>query len=117
MAKVRLDDFKVRVLGSSVGSDAMVRVWTTFGDDKEQWNVAGVSSNIIEASWLALIDGLCYKILKDQKKFALLLKKASMVSEDKSVSKQAEKKVSRRAMMREAKDLSRPLRRRKKSKK
>lgn len=117
MAKVRLDDFKVRVLGSSVGSDAMVRVWTTFGDDKEQWNVAGVSSNIIEASWLALIDGLCYKILKDQKKFALLLKKASMVSEDKSVSKQAKKKVSRRAMMREAKDLSRPLRRRKKSKK
>lgn len=117
MAKVRLDDFKVRVLGSSVGSDAMVRVWTTFGDDKEQWNVAGVSSNIIEASWLALIDGLCYKILKDQKKFALLLKKASMVSEDKSVSKQTEKKVSRRAMMREAKDLSRPLRRRKKSKK
>lgn len=117
MAKVRLDDFKVRVLGSSVGSDAMVRVWTTFGDDKEQWNVAGVSSNIIEASWLALIDGLCYKILKDQKKFALLLKKASMVSEDKSVSKQAEKKVSRRAMMREAKDLSRPLRHRKKSKK
>lgn len=117
MAKVRLDDFKVRVLGSSVGSDAMVRVWTTFGDDKEQWNVAGVSSNIIEASWLALIDGLCYKILKDQKKFALLLKKASMVSEDKSVSKQAEKKVSRRAMMREAKDLSKPLRRRKKSKK
>ncbi len=117
MAKVRLDDFKVRVLGSSVGSDAMVRVWTTFGDDKDQWNVAGVSSNIIEASWLALIDGLCYKILKDQKKFALLLKKASMVSEDKSVSKQAEKKVSRRAMMREAKDLSKPLRRRKKSKK
>lgn len=117
MAKVRLDDFKVRVLGSSVGSDAMVRVWTTFGDDKDQWNVAGVSSNIIEASWLALIDGLCYKILKDQKKFALLLKKASMVSEDKSVSKQAEKKVSRRAIMREAKDLSKPLRRRKKSKK
>ena len=117
MSKVRLDDFKVRVLGSNVGSDAMVRVWTTFGDDKEQWNVAGVSSNIIEASWLALIDGLCYKILKDQKKFALLLKKASMVSEDKSVSKQAEKKVSRRAMMREAKDLSKPLCRRKKSKK
>ncbi len=62
MAKVRLDDFKVRVLGNSVGSDALVRVWTTFGDDKEQWNVAGVSSNIIEASWLALTDGLCYNL-------------------------------------------------------
>lgn len=68
MAKVRLDDFKVRVLGSSVGSDALVRVWTTFGDDKEHWNVAGVSTNIIEASWLALMDGLCYKILKETKK-------------------------------------------------
>lgn len=67
LAKVRLDDFKVRVLGSNVGSDAKVRVWTTFGDENEQWNVAGVSANIIEASWLALVDGLCYKILKDTK--------------------------------------------------
>ena len=67
MAKVRLDDFKVRVLGSNVGSDAMVRVWTTFGDEHEQWNVAGVSCNIIEASWLAIVDGLCYKIAKEMK--------------------------------------------------
>jgi len=68
MEKVRLDDFKVRVLGSNVGSDATVRVWTTFGDEKEQWNVAGVSANIIEASWLALVDGLCYKIIKEAKR-------------------------------------------------
>ena len=68
MSKVRLDDFKVRVLGSSVGPDALVRVWSTFGDEKEHWNVAGVSSNIIEASWLALVDGLCYKIFKESKK-------------------------------------------------
>ena len=61
MKMVRLDDFKVRVLGSNVGSDAMVRVWTTFGDENEQWNVAGVSANIIEASWLALVDGLVDK--------------------------------------------------------
>ena len=67
MKMVRLDDFKVRVLGSNVGSDAMVRVWTTFGDENEQWNVAGVSANIIEASWLALVDGLSYKIHKEIK--------------------------------------------------
>jgi 2-isopropylmalate synthase len=67
MKLVSLDDFKVRVLGSNVGSDAAVRVWTTFGDGDEQWNVAGVSSNIIEASWLALVDGLSYKILKETK--------------------------------------------------
>ncbi len=67
MAKVRLDDFKVRVLGSNVASDATVRVWTTFGDEKGYWNVVGVSSNIIEASWMAFVDGLTYKILVDEK--------------------------------------------------
>ena len=42
MAKVRLDDFKVRVLGSNVASDATVRVWTTFGDEHGYWNMVGV---------------------------------------------------------------------------
>ena len=65
ISTVRLDDFKVRVLGNNVGSDAKVRVWATFGDSQEQWNVAGVSTNIIEASWLALLDGLNYKIMKE----------------------------------------------------
>lgn len=67
MAQVTLDDFKVRVLGSRVGTDARVRVWATFGDGMEQWNVAGVSENIIEASWLALLDGLNYKIMKEMR--------------------------------------------------
>ncbi len=67
MAQVRLDDFKVRVLGSQVGSDARVRVWATFGDTESQWNVAGVSENIIEASWLALLDGLNFKLMKENK--------------------------------------------------
>ena len=67
MAKVKLDDYKVRVLGSKVASDATVRVWTTFGDEKGSWNVVGVSSNIIEASWMAFVDGLTYKILVDNK--------------------------------------------------
>ena len=51
MAGVRLDDFKVRVLGNKVGTDATVRVWATFGDDEGQRNVSGVSPCIIEASW------------------------------------------------------------------
>jgi len=66
MAKVRLDDFKVRVLGSNVASDATVRVWTTFGDEHGFWNMVGVSSNIIEACWMAFVDGLTYKILIDE---------------------------------------------------
>ena len=67
MESVRLDDFKVRVLGSNVASDATVRVWTTFGDEKGYWNVVGVSSNIIEACWTAFVDGLTYKILLEDK--------------------------------------------------
>ena len=70
MAKVCLDDFKVRVLGSNVASDATVRVWTTFGDEHGYWNMVGVSSNIIEASWTAFVDGLTYKILMDEKVIA-----------------------------------------------
>lgn len=69
MKNVRLDDFKVRVLGSNVGSDAHVRVWTTFGDESGAvWHVAGVSTNIIEASWFALVDGLSYKLYKESLK-------------------------------------------------
>jgi 2-isopropylmalate synthase len=65
IATVKLDDYKVRVLGSKVGTDASVRVWITFGDGKENWHTAGVSTNIIEASWLALLDGINYKIMSD----------------------------------------------------
>jgi 2-isopropylmalate synthase len=63
---VKLDDYKVRVLGSKVGTDASVRVWITFGDGKENWHTAGVSTNIIEASWFAILDGIHYKIMKDK---------------------------------------------------
>ena len=67
MESVRLDDFKVRVLGSNVASDATVRVWTTFGDEHGYWNMVGVSSNIIAACWTAFVDGLTYKILIEDK--------------------------------------------------
>ncbi len=62
---VKLDDYKVRVLGSKVGTDASVRVWITFGNSKETWHTAGVSTNIIEASWFALLDGIHYRIMRD----------------------------------------------------
>jgi len=62
---VKLDDYKVRVLGSKVGTDASVRVWITFGDGRENWHTAGVSTNIIEASWFAILDGIHYKIMKE----------------------------------------------------
>ena len=68
MKNVHLKDFKVRVLGSNVGSDAHVRVWTTFGAANGVWHVAGVSTNIIEASWFALVDGLSYKLYQESLK-------------------------------------------------
>ena len=68
MKNVHLKDFKVRVLGSNVGSDAHVRVWSTFGDENGFWHVAGVSTNIIEASWFALVDGLSYKLYQESLK-------------------------------------------------
>ena len=66
MSEVSLKDYKVRVLGKEVGTDAKVRVWTTFGDKGKNWNTAGVSTNVIEASWCALLDGLKFKIMKEQ---------------------------------------------------
>lgn len=67
---VKLDDFKVQVLGTNVSSNASVRVWATFGNKDEQWHTVGVSQNIIEAAWIAFRDGLTYKIVSEYyKKF------------------------------------------------
>ncbi len=65
VSEVTLKDYKVRVLGDNVGTDAKVRVWTTFGDGDTTWNTAGVSTNVVEASFAALLDGLSYKIMKE----------------------------------------------------
>ncbi|MBQ7078805.1 MAG: citramalate synthase [Fibrobacter sp.] len=80
MESVRLDDFKVRVLGSNVASDATVRVWTTFGDEHGYWNMVGVSSNIIAACWTAFVDGLTYKILIEDKVIANAYKHIDVAS-------------------------------------
>jgi len=64
---VRLTDYKVRVLNSSGGADAKVRVIIETTDDKDTWGTVGVSENIIEASWSALVDSMEYKLLKDRR--------------------------------------------------
>jgi len=61
-----LVDFKVRVLESSGGSGAKVRVLMETTDGKKTWNTVGVHENIIEASWEALVDSVEYKLLKDK---------------------------------------------------
>jgi 2-isopropylmalate synthase len=63
---VRLVDYKVRVRqGSLSGTASLVRVLITSGDRVAQWGTVGVSSNIVEASWRALVDAVEYKLLKD----------------------------------------------------
>ncbi len=63
--KIHLSDYKVRVLDSKDGTAAKVRVIIESMDAQgETWGTVGVSSNIIEASWQALVDSIEYKLLK-----------------------------------------------------
>ena len=63
--EMRLVDFKVRVLEGSAGTGARVRVLIESSDGKDIWNTVGVSENIIEASWQALVDSIYFKLSKD----------------------------------------------------
>ena len=67
LAEMRLSDFKVRVLDEKGGTAAKVRVLIQSEDAKDSWWTIGVSENIIEASWNALVDSIEYKLLKDRK--------------------------------------------------
>ncbi len=63
--EMRLVDFKVRVLEGSAGTAARVRVLIESRDGKDIWNTIGVSENIIEASWQALVDSIYFKLSKE----------------------------------------------------
>lgn len=65
--KTELIDYKVRVLDSVQGTASKVRVLIETGDKKDTWGTVGVSENIIEASWQALVDSINYKLYKDEK--------------------------------------------------
>lgn len=64
---MELIDYKVRVLSTGGGTAARVRVLIESGDKRDKWGTVGVSHNIIEASWYALVDSIDYKLLKDHK--------------------------------------------------
>jgi 2-isopropylmalate synthase len=63
---VELVDYKVRVLPAGKGTASQVRVLIESRDKKASWGTVGVSENIIEASWQALVDSLEYKLLKSK---------------------------------------------------
>ncbi|HWP60504.1 MAG TPA: citramalate synthase [Candidatus Acidoferrales bacterium] len=68
LQEVELLDYKVRVLSSGQGTAASVRVLIESGDKKDRWGTVGVSHNVIEASWQAVVDSIDYKLYKDSRR-------------------------------------------------
>lgn len=66
--EIKLADYKVRVLNSKDGTGAKVRVLIESKDDALEWGTVGVSTNVIEASWLALVDSIEYKLMLEGSK-------------------------------------------------
>jgi len=67
LKEVKLVDFKVRILSSIHGTRATTRVLIESQDVHDKWGTVGVSENIIQASWQALVDSIEYKLLKNTK--------------------------------------------------
>jgi len=61
---VRLTDYKVRVLDSHQGTAAKVRVLIEWSDHRRSWTTVGVSDNVIEASWKALVDAIRLELMR-----------------------------------------------------
>jgi 2-isopropylmalate synthase len=66
LAEVKLLDYKVRVI-SAGGTGSSVRVLIQSGDKESTWGTVGVSHNIIEASWQALVDSIRYKLWRTRR--------------------------------------------------
>ncbi|OUM95261.1 MAG: citramalate synthase [Firmicutes bacterium ZCTH02-B6] len=63
LARIHLTDYKVRVLNEDGGTGAKVRVLIQSACDGQSWGTVGVSPNIIEASWIALVDSVEYGLM------------------------------------------------------
>jgi len=82
LESVYLVDYKVRVLKSPLsGTASLVRVLITSSDGATKWGTVGVSANIVEASWCALVDSVEYKLMKDSERAEV---NSSVLSERKS---------------------------------
>jgi 2-isopropylmalate synthase len=62
---VQLHDYKVRVLNAEDGTAGFVRVLIESGDGTDRWGTVGVSHNVVEASWQALVDSIVYKLHRE----------------------------------------------------
>ncbi|MDH7569687.1 MAG: alpha-isopropylmalate synthase regulatory domain-containing protein, partial [Armatimonadota bacterium] len=68
LAHIRLTDFKVRVVNVDAATAAKVRVAVESADEHDVWNTVGVSTNIIEASWQALVDAVDYAMMRRRRR-------------------------------------------------
>ena len=68
LQEMELVDYKVRVLSGEHGTEAKVRVLIESRDRNCSWGTVGVSVNILEASWQALVDSINYKLMKEDNK-------------------------------------------------
>ena len=66
LKEVRLLDYKVRVLPAGQGTASATRVLIESGDKESRWGTVGVSDNIIDASYQALIDSIEFKLHKGE---------------------------------------------------
>ncbi|HWG45266.1 MAG TPA: alpha-isopropylmalate synthase regulatory domain-containing protein, partial [Gemmataceae bacterium] len=66
LAVMHLVDYKVRVVNARAETAARVRVVIEWRDGEDVWSTVGVSENVVEASWLALVDATEYKLFKDE---------------------------------------------------
>ena len=67
LAHIKLTDFKVRVVNTREGTAARVRVIIDSTDGEQSWSTVGVSTNMIEASWHALVDSVAYGLLRSER--------------------------------------------------
>jgi 2-isopropylmalate synthase len=65
LSDLQLVDYKVRVVNAKAGSAARVRVVIESRAGDDVWGTVGVSENVVEASWLALVDSFEYKLFQD----------------------------------------------------
>ncbi len=65
LEEINLFDYKVRILEEKKGTTAKIRVLIESGDAHEKWGTVGVSENIIEASWQALLDSIHFKLMRN----------------------------------------------------
>jgi len=68
LAQIKLIDFKVRVVNTREGTAARVRVTIVSSDGTTEWSTVGVSTNMIEASWQALIDSIVYGLQRCERR-------------------------------------------------